>query len=567
MKVQFSRLWQTAALAAGLACVASAQTGGTQPAFDSKTVLVKFKPGSQNVARIAHVAIGARVGREIPQIGVQAVKVPAGWTVQRTLNYYKSLPTVQYAEKDYLAKADATVNDPLYSQQYWLDKVGAPTAWDLSMGDPKVRIAIIDSGVDYTHEDLAGKVELGHDFAQNDNDPMDVDGHGTHCAGIAAAKTNNGVGGAGLGYTSSIVAIRVLGDDGTGAYDWIIGGILDAVDRKVDVISMSLGGSGESQAMADAVKKAWDSGIVIVAASGNANTTVHHYPAAIPECIAVGASDSNDQRADFSNYGADWVDVAAPGVGILSSVMGNKYEAWDGTSMACPVVAGLAGLMKSYNPTSTNQEVREAIESTTVDVGNWIQFGRIDAPAAIAALIKPVPFTGDPNMIDVPRNKNGFPLGLPIRGTVNDVSATDSVSATVKASPAAGYGWFAAPLVQLNAFDPAKFIKGTLTVRHKSVPLGTTSIFIRNYAMDEAYPFEDPHFDLIKSVAGSYGYTTTQVTLPNDKKNSMRAIGAYVRSGKMQVVVRSTVPVRLARSVSAYEFAVDRVVLNGSLKP
>lgn len=547
-----------AVLAVGLSSMASAQTASTDVTrtYVPNQVLVKFKTSAQSVSRIAHTAIGARVVRELPKIGVQTVRIPAGWTVTRALQYYKRLPSVQYAEANYYAKATATVNDPLYSQQWWLEKVGAPAAWDLSMGDSGIKIAIVDTGVDYTHEDLKGKIELGHDYIQDDNDPMDVQGHGTHCAGIAAAQTNNGVGTAGLGYGCSIVAIRVLGDDGSGAWDGIAAGILNAVEHNSDVISLSLGGYFNSSAVADAVTSAWNSGSVLVAGAGNDNVTDVFYPAGYQLAIAVAATDSTDSKSDFSNYDPSWVDVAAPGSGILSTVMGNSYESWDGTSMATPVVAGLAGLMKTYNPSATNQEIRDAIESTTVNVGTFVKYGRINAPAAIAAIELPVQFEGDPTDVSMFTG-----LGSTFLGTVDDVVTTDSVGATVSAARTANVGWQAATVSPVTGFDSARFIRGTLTIRHKSIAAATTSVFLRNYAKDALYPSAAPHYDLVKSAPGSSSYTTTSITLTKS------TIANYLNSSnEFEVVVRSNVPVRLSRTVSGYSLSVDRIVVNADLK-
>jgi hypothetical protein len=216
----------------------------------------------------------------------------------------------------------------------------------------------------------------------------DVYGHGTHVAGIAAAMTDNGMGVAGLGYSSTIMDVKVLDDNGMGAYSWIVSGIIWAVDNGADIINMSLGGSFASSAMEDAVNYAWETGVVVVAAAGNNGDSTPMYPAYYVNCIAVAATDANDAKASWSNYG-DWVDVAAPGVSIYSTLKNNDYGYMSGTSMASPHVAGLAALvLATVSDTDgdgkLNDEVRNEIETTCDDINvAGVGSGRINAYQAV----------------------------------------------------------------------------------------------------------------------------------------------------------------------------------------
>ncbi|WP_406603735.1 S8 family serine peptidase [Neobacillus rhizosphaerae] len=205
--------------------------------------------------------------------------------------------------------------------------------------------------------------------------------------------TNNLVFGAGTSFNSGdLWNIKVLGDDGFGLFSWIASGIVDAADAGAAVINMSLGGPGGSQALEDAVNFAWNTGVVIVASAGNDNTNTPSFPAAYVNVISVAATDENDLKAFFSNFG-DGVDVAAPGVGIFSTcpthtnVIGCiNFGSLNGTSQAAPFVSGLASLIKATFPLLSNQAIRLAIESSTDDVpgsGTLYQFGRINANAAI----------------------------------------------------------------------------------------------------------------------------------------------------------------------------------------
>ena len=260
-----------------------------------------------------------------------------------------------------------------------------PGAWSSETGDPSVIIAILDTGVDLDHPDLKNKLVAGYDYIDNDSSPDDVGGHGTHCAGIAAASTNNGKGVAGVCPNCSIMPVRVLGPSGGLASD-VAKGIIWAVDHGAKVISMSLGGTASSTTQNDAVDYAWKKGAVVVAAAGNANTQSAHYPGYHSTCIAVASSEGSDDRSQFSNYGS-WVDVAAPGSYIMSTTIGGSYGTKSGTSMATPFVAGLAGLVFSKAGKSTSpKKIRAAIEDTAVSVGSWVIHGRVDAKRAVAAV-------------------------------------------------------------------------------------------------------------------------------------------------------------------------------------
>jgi thermitase len=216
----------------------------------------------------------------------------------------------------------------------------------------------------------------------------DVYGHGTHVAGIAAAMTNNGIGVAGLGYSSTIMNVKVLNDDGMGAYSWLASGIIWAVDNGAKIINMSLGGSSSSSTLEDAVNYAWNNGVVVVASAGNSASTAPSYPAYYNNCIAVAATDANDALASFSNYGK-WVDVAAPGMTIDSTWNDGGYGCMSGTSMASPHVAGLAALVfatlsDANGNGKLNGEVRRRIESTCDNTGvGGIAGGRINAYLAV----------------------------------------------------------------------------------------------------------------------------------------------------------------------------------------
>jgi subtilisin family serine protease len=306
------------------------------------------------------------------------------------------------------ASSSITPNDPSYSKQWALPKVGAPAAWPSSQGDGVI-IAVVDTGVDLKHPDLAGKVLAGRHFytdsgntARQDTNVQDDNGHGTHCSGIAAAIGNNGTGVAGLAWKAQILPVKVLDSSGSGYNSDIAAGITWAVDHGARIISLSLGGAYSSGVLTSATDYAYSHGSLVVAAAGNCgdgnyaangcpvqNPTI--YPAANANVLGIAATDSNDARASFSETGS-FVDLSAPGVQIYSTLWsksGSTYGYESGTSMATPLVSGLAALVWSRNPSLTNAQVVSVLESTTTHLGasgrnDQYGYGRINASAAVA---------------------------------------------------------------------------------------------------------------------------------------------------------------------------------------
>jgi serine protease len=246
--------------------------------------------------------------------------------------------------------------------------------------------------VDLTHPDLAGNLVAGYDFVNDDADPMDDNGHGTHVAGIAAAVTDNGTGVAGVSWGAQIMPVKVLNAGAGGTFDDVAQGIIWAVDNGAQVINLSLGGTTNSPVLQSAIAYAYSQGVVVVAAAGNSNSAVL-YPAAYDPVIAVAASDASDNRAGFSNYGPE-VDVTAPGVNINSTALGGGYENRSGTSMAAAFVTGEVALLLSINDGLTPDEVAYIVESTALDIGapgvdDFTGHGLIQVDAALASVAPP----------------------------------------------------------------------------------------------------------------------------------------------------------------------------------
>jgi subtilisin family serine protease len=395
------------------------------PRYAADRVLVRFKPGvAAAYAEGLLRSYGFSSIRLIPRIGVYSVRTSPGSSVTETLAMLRRNGDIEQTRPDYMARLNDTPNDTFFVQyQYNLRNRGgvldigpglqfpttagadikAAPAWDAAMGDPEVVIAILDSGVDRTHPDLAAKViSPGHDFVNDDDDATDDHWHGTHVAGVAAADSNNAEGIAGVARNCKILPVKVTGADGTGFYSWIIDGIIWATDQGADVINLSLGGDSDDPFLEEACHYAFDRGVVVVASAGNDYGGPVVYPAAYDDdVLAVAASDFNDQVADFSSSGPQ-VDVAAPGVYILGPApqwyVGKAYLPYvfaSGTSQAAPHVSGMAALIKSLKPELKPADIMRIIRYTADDVNasvargrdDHIGYGRINMERALAPYI------------------------------------------------------------------------------------------------------------------------------------------------------------------------------------
>lgn len=305
------------------------------------------------------------------------------------LQVLKNNPLVEYAEQDFKYINNYTVSDPKSKDQNGLAIANVHRAWDITFGDPKIIIAVIDTGVDLNHPDLKNKLVPGYNvLTDGTTPPRDDNGHGTHASGIAAADTNNKIGIAGTCPNCKIMPVKVLDMKGSSSSLVDVAmGMVWAVDHGARVLSLSLGAGVISETVKRAVEYALMKNVVVVSAMGNDGTdpkknygNFKDYPAALPGVISVGSVDSDRVKSDFSNWG-EWISVVAPGRDIMSTMptymvtktqmeFSNNYDFMSGTSMACPMVAGIAGLVLSRNPQYTPAEVKERIESTATDLGN-----------------------------------------------------------------------------------------------------------------------------------------------------------------------------------------------------
>jgi uncharacterized protein YfaP (DUF2135 family) len=395
---------------------ASLSGGAFRPWTVEEAVQVPHEPGKVLVRFKDHVTpamvksglaagLGLTVARAYELVPVYVMNITDGSSVAQKLNALKAHEAVHYAEPNFRVFKLSTPNDPLFGQMWNLKNTGqtggtpgadidAPAAWALrSWGANRVRIAITDTGIDYTHPDLWANIwpGLGYDFLNNSANPMDDEGHGTHVAGTIGAVGNNGIGVTGINWRAEIMGLRFLGAEG-GTIEGAIAALEFAVRNGARITNASYGGYGYSQAEYDSIKAAGRHGHLFVAAAGNDGVNTDQYPAIpasynLPNQITVAATDHADELADFSNYGASTVHLAAPGVDILSTMPYGFYDTMSGTSMAAPHVTGVAALIMAQNPHLSVEAVKNLILSS-VDVlpnlqGYVLTGGRLNAASAL----------------------------------------------------------------------------------------------------------------------------------------------------------------------------------------
>jgi len=464
----------------------AAETAGTVPlGFGSADkyapweILVGFQAGAPaTFAAEARKALGAGLVEAFPEIGVQRWKLPSHVSVPEAIQRLAGNPHIRYSEPNYLLHALEIPNDPLRNELWGLHNLGQTggtqdadidvlEAWQAQTGSASVVVGIIDTGIDYNHEDLVGNIWTnpgedlnangvvdaadfngldddgngkvddlrGWDCRNGDNDPMDDHNHGTHVAGTVGARGNNGVGVVGVNWNVKLMPLKFLSSGGSGSTTDAIecinyaASFVDANGNKiVRITSNSWGGGQKSRALEQAIAA---SGALFVAAAGNSGSSSKMYPAgySLDNIISVAATDQNDLLASFSNFGSDWVDLGAPGVDVLSATRNNMYRPLSGTSMATPHVSGVAALLMAQFPLMTNAEVKakilDSVDSLPSLQGKTVTGGRLNAARALGAQPDPADATPPAAVTDLAVD----PVGVtPTSLTLNWTATGDDAS-------------------------------------------------------------------------------------------------------------------------------------------
>jgi len=357
------------------------------PEFIRGRILVQFRAETLAMAAPDMIAeAGARDTGTLPGTGVHVIELQTGADEEALVRALQSRPEVEFAELDEIVPpADLIPNDPWYANWEWhLRKIQAPTAWPTTEGSSNVVIAILDTGVDGTHEDLASKLVPGWNVYDNNSDTRDVNGHGTLVAGTAAASSNNAVGVASVAWGCRVMPVRISDISGYGYFSTMASGLTWAADHGARVANLSYRAS-TSSTVASAAQYFQSKGGVVTVAAGNEGTFEPSLDN--PYLLTVSGTDSNDLLYAWSNTGNN-MDVAAPG-SAFTTVNGGGYSAASGTSIAAPIVAGVAALILSANPNLTGDETQTILKQSADDLGpaGWdtsYGWGRVNAARAVA---------------------------------------------------------------------------------------------------------------------------------------------------------------------------------------
>lgn len=408
------------------------QASAQKPAFVPDQILVKPARGV-NEAQLKALFAGngaSQVG-VIKQLDVRILRVPQA-AMDKVLDALNRDSRIEFAEKDYIAEAVGTANDPYYTsgQEWYLGKIQAPSAWDITTGTSSLVVAVIDTGANYSHPDLQGKLLPGYNFITSGTDANDDNGHGTGTSGVIGASSNNSTGIASVAWNVSILPLKVLDASGSGSYSNIALAINYAADNGARIINMSLGGTYSSSTVQSAVNYAWSKGVVLIAAAGNNGNSTAFYPAACSNVVAVAATDSTDTRTSWSNYGS-YVDLCAPGANITTTY-GSGYSSVNGTSFSSPITAGIAALVASVQPSLSNSLIVDLLIKNSDDIGAagydiYYGYGRVNAYRTVLAASSyfNVDSTAPNVTISSPQN------GSTVSGTVSiSAAGTDNVAVT-----------------------------------------------------------------------------------------------------------------------------------------
>jgi subtilisin family serine protease len=420
------------AVAAAAALIASslfsptvAQAAAPQgvPAFAAGRILVESTAGVADTDFDAVVgAHGGKSKGKLKRMNTHVVDVPVGSELE-VVEALRRNPHVKFAELDHLAYAGATTNDPLLSSEWHLTKISALNAWNTSNGAGTI-IAILDTGIDPTHPDLASQLVPGWNFYSNNADTSDVHGHGTAVAGAAAAASNNGTGVASVAWGARLMPVRIADANAYAYWSTVAQGLTWAADNGARVANISYVGVAASSTVQSAAQYMRNKGGVVAVCAGN--NAKDEGIASTDTMIVVSATDSNDVKASWSSWGT-FVDLAAPGQSIYTTSRGGSYAYWSGTSLATPVVAGVAALIKAKRPDFTAAQIESALFSSAVDLGAYgrdstFGFGRVNAEAALAAT------ASLPADTTAPMAAITAPTGGTVSGSISvNVNASDNV--------------------------------------------------------------------------------------------------------------------------------------------
>ncbi|MEM0254287.1 MAG: S8 family serine peptidase [Candidatus Bathyarchaeia archaeon] len=517
-------------------------------ALDDAELILRFKPGVRgDSGRRLLGALGLSVIDEIPQIRVLVIRVP-GKALTQVINALRHNPMIDFVEENRRVLVEAIPNDPYYTKQWHLAKIEAPVAWDISVGSENVVIAILDSGVDPNHPDLAAKLLQGYNFYDNNYNTSDVYGHGTAVAGVAAAITNNGLGVAGIAWQCLILPVRVTDPNGYTTFSLLSKGLVYAADYGAKVATISFRIYGGS-ALSSAAKYFMDKGGLVVGAGGN--TGEYCSDQDNPYIISVSATTSTDTIASWSTYGP-YIDLSAPGSSIYTTLRGGGYGSVSGTSFSTPLTAGLIALIFSANPSLTPQQVEQILKTTADDLGEpgydvYYGWGRINAAKALTAAISaaaPLPDTTPPNVkITYPENGATVSGAITVSVQASDNTAVSKVELYINGT-----------LLAIDTEAPYEFYWDTSSERSgtymlqakaydKAGNIGESdkvTVYITNYAtnMVKTVDTNPPVVSILQPQSGATVSRTVDIRVEAKDESGISKVEFYI-NGKLVATVNA----------------------------
>jgi subtilisin family serine protease len=507
-------------------------------AYADEPVRILVRPKSGLSDKEFKKIVGAHGGKSVQrldQIGVHIVELPASANAHVVAETLSKHPHIKFAEVDQKVAPAMAVNDPSVGSEWHIPKIGAPTAWDISQGSG-VTIAILDSGVYGAHPDLASNIVAGWNVYNNTSDTSDICGHGTAVAGTAAAAGNNGIGVAGVSFSSKIMPIRIAYLDSTGScyayFSTMASGINYAADHGARVANLSYSGAAGSSTVQSAAQYMINKGGITTVAAENNNTNPGYAENA--SVFTISATDQNDAKASFSSYGS-YVDLSAPGNYILTTDRSGGYSTWSGTSFSAPVVGGVAALMFSANPSISPSQVMSILEATAVDLGTpgydiYFGNGRVNAAAAVQAARNAVTVDSTAPIATI-----GSPTsGASVSGLVPvNVSASDNVGVT-KVELYANGSLVASDNVAPYSFswDSTKVANGSVNLVAKAYDsagnVGTSSTVSVNVANAVAPDTTAPSVTIKNPVNGSQVSGTVSISVSASDNVGVTQLVVYV---------------------------------------
>jgi hypothetical protein len=446
--------------ALALAGLALSLGGGAHAApageFARGRILIEARAGLSDAELDTLVKAHGGKRRKLGQSRMQIVDLPPGLSEEDMVEKLSRRPELKFAELDRKVTVAMAVNDPYIGSAWHINKIGAPAAWDSTQGS-SITIAVLDTGVNVAHPDLKDRIVPGFNVYNNNTDTSDLCGHGTAVAGTAAASTNNGIGVAGVAGAAKIMPIRIVFKDASGAcqayFSTIASGITYAADHGARVANVSFVGIAGSSAVKSAARYMKSKGGLVFISAGNNNINENVVPDTA--FIIVSSTDSRDAKSSFSSWG-NFVSLAAPGTGIWTTNKALGYSAWNGTSFASPVSAGVAGLVMATRPDLSAEEVESLLFKTSVDLGAAgrdpvFGYGRVNAAAAVSAAksaMNPIDSTAPLAAIAAPLGSSTVSGSVPVTVDATDnvgVARVDlKVNGTVVATDSAapyGFSW------------------------------------------------------------------------------------------------------------------------------